>query len=210
MDYRIINFSRSLKDLESGEAATRFYGMLSALHREINLNDSSNVDCWKLLEKTNDWSIWIFENLITVTLDTPPIDRGYHRFVRLRSIYIDKDKRGFSLGLVRRCLQSLLDCLKEMKLPVFAVVKPYEDIDGKEIFHHSLRRQKALLNLLLDLGFQKMNQDKWKIKWDRQSECPVAEFDARNEDYPLEIPMLIKVPEAVDREAREYFESVII
>ena len=55
-----------------------------------------------------------------------------------------------------------------------------------------------------------MNEDKWTTKWDRNSECPVAEFETRNEDYPLGIQMLIKVPETVSREVREYFNSVIV
>ncbi len=55
-----------------------------------------------------------------------------------------------------------------------------------------------------------MNGDKWMTKWDRQSECPIDEFKERNEGYPLDIPMLIQVPETASREAKDYFDSVIV
>ena len=63
IDYRIINFSHSLRDLETGQAAERFYRTLSSHHKEIDLRGvSSNVDQWKLKEKTDDGSVWIFED----------------------------------------------------------------------------------------------------------------------------------------------------
>ena len=94
IDYRIINFSHSLRDLETGQAAERFFRTLASSHKDIKLDDASNVGSsdWELVQNHKDGSDWIFENIVQVKLDTPPIDRGWHRFARLRSIYIDKDK----------------------------------------------------------------------------------------------------------------------
>ena len=207
MDFRIINHSRSLKDLESGEAAKRFYGLLSSLHKDIRLDDSSNLDCWKLLDNRTDGSVWIFENMVHVKLDTPPFDRGYHRFVRLRSIMIEREKRGFSLSVVRRCIRSLLEYLEAKSYPLFLVVKPFEETeDGKEIYSHKPHRQKALLDLFLDLGFKLMDQDSWNIA----CEGSTRPFKRRNKNYPLEIPFLIKMPSEMEQESKDYFDSFVM
>ncbi|MDB4864368.1 hypothetical protein OAI33_13855 [Pirellulaceae bacterium] len=207
IDYRIINFSHSLRDLETGQAAERFFSTLASSHKDIKLDDASNVgsSAWELVQNHKDGSDWIFENIVQVKLDTPPIDRGWHRFARLRSIYIDKDKRGFSLSTIRRCMRSLLDYMKKRKLPLFLVIKPFEEIDGEEVYSHSLKRQKALLDLFLDLGFQHMDKDKWNIK----AEGSTEPFEERNKDYPLEIPFLIHVPQSSDKTTRGYFESLL-
>lgn len=208
IDYRIINFSHSLRDLETGQAAERFFSTLASSHKDIKLDDASNVGSsdWELVQNHKDGSDWIFENIVQVKLDTPPIDRGWHRFVRLRSIMIEKDKRGFSLSKIRRCMRSLLGYMKKRKLPLFLVVKPFEEIDGEEVYCHSLKRQQALLDLFLDLGFQHMDKDKWNIK----AEGSTEPFNERNKDYPLDIPFLIKIPQKMDDEAREYFDKMII
>ena len=208
IDYRIINFSHSLRDLETGQAAERFFSTLASSHKDIKLDDASNVGSsdWELVQNHKDGSDWIFENIVQVTLDTPPINRGWHRFVRLRSIMIEKDKRGFTLSKIRRCMRSLLDYMKKRKLPLFLVVKPFEEIDGEEVYCHSLKRQQALLDLFLDLGFQHMDRDTWNIK----AEGSTEPFNERNKDYPLEIPFLIKMPSGIEQKSKDYFDSFII
>lgn len=207
IDYRIINFSHSLRDLETGQAAERFYRTLSSHHKEIDLRGvSSNVDQWKLKEKTDDGSVWIFEDKVEVKIDSPPVDRGRHRFARIRTIWIDKENRGFSLAPVKRCISSVQDNLEEMSLPLFLCIKPYELEHGyKEIFHHSKRRQHALVQLVLSLGFQHMNQDLWNIA----CEGSTMEFHARNREYPLEIPFLIWLPKSINKDSLEYFFSFL-
>jgi len=86
------------------------------------------------------------------------------------------------------------------------VVKPFEEIDGEEVYSHSLKRQKALLDLFLDLGFQHMDRDIWNIK----AEGSTEPFNERNKDYPLDIPFLINVPETAGREPKKYFKSLLI
>jgi hypothetical protein len=73
-------------------------------------------------------------------------------------------------------------CLQEP--PLFLVVKPFEMNGRKEVFHHSIRRQQALVNLMLDL-----------------------DFEERNKDYPLEIPFLIWVPHSAKLDTKRYFEA---
>ena len=205
IDYRIINFSHSLRDLETGQAAERFYRTLSSHHKEIDLRGvSSNVDQWKLKDKTDDGSVWIFEDKVEVKIDSPPIDRGKHRFARLRSIYIDKDKRGFSLAPIRRCIASIQETLEDLGLPLFLVVKPYEEERGKEVYHNCLKRQQALVSLMLSLGFKHMDRDTWNIK----AEGSTAYFEERNKDYPLEIPFLIWLPMSCTKEKSTYFISM--
>ena len=208
IDYRIINFSHSLRDLETGQAAERFYRTLASSHKDIKLDAASNVASsdWELVQNHKDGSDWIFENTVQVKLDTPPIDRGWHRFVRLRSIMIEKDKRGFTLSKIRRCMRSLLDYMKKRKLPLFLVVKPFEEIDGEEVYSHSLKRQKALLDLFLDLGFQHMDRDIWNIK----AEGSTEPFEKRNKDYPLAIPFMIYVPATANQETKVYFSELSI
>ena len=209
IDYRIINFSHSLRDLETGQAAERFFSTLASSHKDIKLDDASNVGSsdWELVQNHKDGSDWIFENMVHVKLDTPPFDRGYHRFVRLRSIMIEKEKRGFSLSVVRRCVASILQYLEEKGFPLFLVVKPFEETeDGKEVFSHKPHRQKALLDLFLELGFKLMEQDSWNIA----CEGSTRPFKLRNKNYPLEIPFLIKMPQKMDDDSREYFDKMII
>ena len=205
IDYRIIQFSHSLQDLESGQAAERFYRTLSSRHKDIDLSVSSNVGQWILKKKEDEGSIWIYEDRIEVRIDTPPANRGYHRFARLRSIMIDKDKRGFSLAPIRRCIQSIQETLGAMGLPLFLVVKPFEMDGRKEVFHHSRRRQQALVNLMLDLNFELMDHDSWTIAF----EGTKADFEERNKDYPLEIPYLFWTPESCPQEDEKYFSSFI-
>ena len=160
-----------------------------------------------MVQNHKDGSDWIFENMVHVKLDTPPFDRGYHRFVRLRSIMIEKEKRGFSLSVVRRCVASILQYLEEKGFPLFLVVKPFEETeDGKEVFSHKPHRQKALLDLFLELGFKLMEQDSWNIA----CEGSTRPFKLRNKNYPLEIPFLIKMPQKMDDDSREYFDKMII
>ena len=207
IDYRIINFSHSLRDLETGQAAERFFRTLSSHHKEIDLRGvSSNVDQWKLKEKTDDGSVWIFEDKVEIKIDSPPVDRGRHRFARMRTIWIDKESRGFSLAPVKRCISSVQDKLEEMALPLFLCIKPYELEHGyKEILHHSKRRQHALVQLVLSLGFQHMNQDLWNIA----CEGSTMEFHARTGEYPLEIPFLIWLPKSINKDSLEYFFSFL-
>ena len=208
IDYRIINFSHSLRDLETGQAAERFFSTLASSHKDIKLDDASNVGSsdWELVQNHKDGSDWIFENIVQVKLDTPPIDRGWHRFARLRSIYIDKDKRGFSLAPIRRCIASIQETLEDLGLPLFLVVKPYEEERGKEVYHNCLKRQQALVSLMLSLGFKHMDRDTWNIK----AEGSTAYFEERNKDYPLEIPFLIWLPESCRKSTTEYFYSILM
>ena len=149
---------------------------------------------------------WVFEDKVEVKIDTPPVDRGRHRFARMRTIWIDKENRGFSLAPVKRCISSVQDNLEEMALPLFLCIKPYELEHGyKEIFHHSKRRQQALVQLVLSLGFQHMNQDLWNIA----CEGSTIEFQERNREYPLEIPFLIWIPETCAESDYSYFFSFL-
>ena len=208
IDYRIINFSHSLRDLETGQAAERFFSTLASSHKDIKLDDASNVGSsdWKLVDNKTDGSVWVFEDKVEVKIDSPPVDRGRHRFARMRTIWIDKENRGFSLAPVKRCISSVQDKLEEMTLPLFLCIKPYELEHGyKEIFHHSKRRQQALVQLVLSLGFQYMDQDSWNIA----CEGSTIEFQERNREYPLEIPFLIWLPKSINKNSREYFCSFL-
>ena len=75
--------------------------------------------------------------------------------------------------------------------------------ESPAFIYFKVRRQQALLNLLLDLGFQLMDRDAWNIKAEGSTEA----FDRRNKDYPLDMPFLISVPDNADRETSEYFDS---
>ena len=59
IDYRIINFSHSLRDLETGQAATRFFSTLASSHKDIKLDDASNVGSsdWELVQNHKDLSL---------------------------------------------------------------------------------------------------------------------------------------------------------
>jgi len=208
IDYRIINFSHSLRDLETGQAAERFFSTLASSHKDIKLDDASNVGSsdWKLVDNKTDGSVWVFEDKVEVKIDSPPVDRGRHRFARMRTIWIDKENRGFSLAPVKRCISSVQDKLEEMALPLFLCIKPYELEHGyKEIFHHSKRRQHALVQLVLSLGFQYMDHDSWNMA----CEGNTIEFEERNKDYPLEIPFLIWIPETCAESDSRYFSSFL-
>jgi hypothetical protein len=211
IDYRIIQFSHSLKDLESGEAANRFYRTLSSHHRDIKLDVPSKVSSldlenqWSKVKDEEDGTVWLFKDKVEVKIDTPPVARGYHRFARIRTIWIDKEKRGFSLAPIRRCIASIQETLEDMRLPLFLVVKPFEMDGWKEVFHHSRRRQQALVNLMLDLGFQYMDRNSWNIA----SEGSTIYFEERNKDYPLEIPFMIWIPETCAESDYDYFYSFL-
>ena len=62
IDYRIINFSHSLRDLETGQAATRFFSTLASSHKDIKLDDASNVGSsdWELVQNHKDGSCLLY------------------------------------------------------------------------------------------------------------------------------------------------------
>ena len=78
-------------------------------------------------------------------------------------------------------------------------------IRGKEVYHNSLKRQQALVNLMLSLGVQHLEQDSWNIA----CEGSTIEFQERNREYPLEIPFLIWIPETCAESDYNYFFSFL-
>ena len=201
-DMRLLAYAENLNDLYSGKAAEKFSYELSTRHKWLGL---SKLSSWDMTERHDEMTTWMFEDNLQIKISSPAICNGHRKLFCLRSIYKEKEDRSFGLGKVRKCLKELLEALERTATPLFLCVKTFEMAGGIEKYDNCPKRQRALCNVMLSLGFERLDT----LNFIRLAEGYDEPFKERNKGN-IPIPFFIFIPESCTRDDRDFYEKYLV